>query len=559
MKTLLKVTCIFHTLFLSRQVIIWLFFSVLISNGTTLTGQNDQHVFAFVQNIRGKSALQESKNYKYETARAVFDNLLRSRADFRQQAPALVMNDGEQYVAWMDPDKIQIGLEEKAYDICISFGADSLNALAALLGHELVHYFEKHDWSRHFAAHNQDMESAKRIGNMKEGLKQEAQADYLGGFLATTAGYSVYNLMPQLLKKIYTHYGLPEQIDGYPGLGERVSMSDNAMQELKVLQTVFATAGHLTLLKQYEDAAAYYRYILNTFPSREIYNNAGANLLLAATLLYAPTEMPYALPVELDPTSRLFGLKAVTPNRNEQRKLLLEEAFQHIDRAILLDPKYSPAYLNKASVFVLLGQWDDAAYWILKGRKAPTQYREADYLILEGIAAALQNDKTSARQKFEKAQEGGYLLAEINLRALDQLQQDRSRATPAIGLETMEKINLDDFLLNPSVDSEIEVGPRLLAGAKQLKGSRILVHYADNGRRYAVFHLCESGCIEMTKSLIGVGSDKAAIFEAYGAPAEVVSQPDGLYLIYPLQRVFFKLNKTNSVVSWGIYRLSNEI
>lgn len=45
----------------------------------------------------------------------------------------------------MDPDKIQIGLEEKAYDICISFGADSLNALAALLGHELVHYFEKHD------------------------------------------------------------------------------------------------------------------------------------------------------------------------------------------------------------------------------------------------------------------------------------------------------------------------------------------------------------------------------------------------------------------------------
>lgn len=74
-------------------------FSVLISNGTTLTGQNDQHVFAFVQNIRGKSALQEAKNYKYETARAVFDNLLRSRADFRQQAPALVMNDGEQYVA----------------------------------------------------------------------------------------------------------------------------------------------------------------------------------------------------------------------------------------------------------------------------------------------------------------------------------------------------------------------------------------------------------------------------------------------------------------------------
>jgi hypothetical protein len=210
---------------------------------------NEEHMFAFVQNIKGKSAMAAPKQYKYRVAREVFDKLLQARGDFRQAAPGFIMNNGEQFVAWMNPREVQIGIEEKAYDICIGFGADSLNALAALISHELVHYFEKHDWNRHFATQNKQLETTKKIDDLAlaEGIKHEAQADYLGGFLAHTAGYQVMGLMPQLLAKVYAAYQLPSQISGYPSLEDRVAISRNTMEQLKQLVVVYETAGLLSL------------------------------------------------------------------------------------------------------------------------------------------------------------------------------------------------------------------------------------------------------------------------------------------------------------------------
>src|SRR5690349_3723993 len=121
--------------------ILYLLFMVQKSSG---------QVFAFIQQEAGSNNNGQVTAWKYTVANKVFGELLRARGDFRMQAPTLVMNKRERYVAWMDPDQVQIGLEEKAYDICATFGKDSLNALAALLAHELTHYYEKHDWSRHF-------------------------------------------------------------------------------------------------------------------------------------------------------------------------------------------------------------------------------------------------------------------------------------------------------------------------------------------------------------------------------------------------------------------------
>lgn len=90
--------------------------------------QRQQHVFAFIQNKAGKVGLRSATAYKYDVTLAVFNDLLRARGDFRQQSPGLVMNNGEQFVAWMDPDNAQIGIEEKAYDVCVALGPDSLHA-----------------------------------------------------------------------------------------------------------------------------------------------------------------------------------------------------------------------------------------------------------------------------------------------------------------------------------------------------------------------------------------------------------------------------------------------
>ena len=194
-----------------KLIFAWLLF-------LSLTARAGAQAFAFAPGNAdgGSDALGKVSSYKKSTAQKVFDDLLRARADFRMQTPTLVVSKKEGHIAAFDPDRIQVVLDEKAYDLCATFGKDSLNAIAALLGHELIHYYEKHDWRRHFARENENLETARRLENMEEGLKLETQADCLGGFMAFSVGYNTYGIMPELLKKAYKAYDLPENL---PGLG----------------------------------------------------------------------------------------------------------------------------------------------------------------------------------------------------------------------------------------------------------------------------------------------------------------------------------------------------
>ena len=76
-------------------------------------------IMAFVYN---KYALrfqpQPVEGYKYEVAQGVFQRLLKANGSNRMPPPKLVMNDGRRYMAWMQANKREIGLEEQAYDIC---------------------------------------------------------------------------------------------------------------------------------------------------------------------------------------------------------------------------------------------------------------------------------------------------------------------------------------------------------------------------------------------------------------------------------------------------------
>jgi tetratricopeptide (TPR) repeat protein len=517
--------------------------------------QEVQRVFAFVSYDQGKAASGQVSPAKYQTARRVFDRLVQARGDFRQPAPVLVMETGERYVAWMDPGKGLIGLEEKAFDLCMAMGADSIAALAALLAHEMVHYYEKHDWNRHFALHNQELETARALGHMEEGLKQEAQADYLGGFLAATAGYPVHGLMPGLLPRIYAGYGLPAELRGYPSLEERVTMSANAMKRLRELQVAFETAGFLTLTGRYEAAAGYYRYLLQDFPSREIAGNAGVNLLLAATQLFPPGEFPYVLPVEWDAQSRLTGSRSVDAAREEKRRALLTQALDHFDRAMLLDPDYSPAYLNKACAHVLLGQEEDAAFWLRKGKKATTRHNPADYLTMEGLLAVLEGDFPEAERKWSRAISDA---ARRNLAILRKEIIAPVNTAPPTGVERIGSLNLEQYLRNPVLDVELELEKGIFTGEKRYPHSKVLVHYADNGRRFGVFQSCEGICSARTQAGIGIGSSWADLTGAYGPAGVHLSQVDGSRWLYPALGLYFRTGDKDSVTEWGLYRLSDE-
>lgn len=142
-------------------------------------------LFAFVDNpFSRRFAPEPVEGYKLEVAQRIFDDLVKTRGSFRMPVPELVMNTGRRYMAWMHPGKRQIGLEEQAYDICASLGEDSLNALAAMLSHEIIHYYENHDWKRNFINQNDGLEAAEQLEQLSDGLKYKTQADYFGGVLA---------------------------------------------------------------------------------------------------------------------------------------------------------------------------------------------------------------------------------------------------------------------------------------------------------------------------------------------------------------------------------------
>lgn len=529
--------------------------TILICGFLAMVSVASAQVFAFVQYGSGDNNTAPVNGYKFQVASRVFEQLLDTHGDLRMQAPELVMNRRQRYVAWMNPDQVQIGLEEKAYDICSSFGKDSLNALATLLAHELTHYYEKHDWSRHFAMEQENLETARQLERLEEGLKQEAQADYLGGFLALSAGFQPYGIMPDLLKKIYQSYGLPEQLPGYPPLQDRLKMVEGAQKRLGELALAFEIAQRLTLIGQYEAAAAYQHYLLQDFQSRELYNNAAANNLLAALTYFSASEIPFALPIEIDPNTRLNGYRNNDAQRQEKQKQLLKAAGQELDMSLALDAQYAPAMLNKACLFLLQGDWEESEYWLKKGRKlCSSEASRRPFVVMEALCAAHDGETEKALQLLTPLADAGYSLAAGNLAVLKKMPLPPPATKTSAYAEQIEQYRLSDFLTNPSVDQELKVSDAVFCGSQRKKASNVYIHYANNGEHYAVWQETSPGYNGATQKGITLQSGASDILKAYGPASKEIPLPDGgAYWVYPASYLYFQLDSLGKIKFWGVF------
>lgn len=522
-------------------------------------------IFAFANKASAGSKRGAVSNYKFETASMVFDSLVAGLGDSRLLEPSLVMNSKTQYVAWSWPERAEICLEERAYDICATFGADSLNALAALLSHELVHYYEKHDWTRHFINDNEKLSTAQKLEKLEEGLKLEAQADYMGGFWAYSVGFDVNGVMPDLLKKVYaeTGYDLPEEIDGYPSLPDRIAMCETSMKRLKELQVVFEMATFLNILEYYDDAEQYYRYILRDFQSRDIYNNAGVTALLSALPFFTKEEMPYGLPVELDPKSRLErnNTRNTDQTRLRERKNRIAKALKHFDQAIDLDEHYAPAFLNMAAAFVLLQDWEAANDWIKKaGKEDLNEKMKADLLVLKGVIAAQQEDPEGAREWWEKAGAQKNELAFINLNVL--AGQPIDNEPEVFGFagakkEQIESLEVLEYLMDTAPDQTIEIDDRKACGFHERPNSTIYSHLVDEGNSYIIVQVVDEHYTGKSMEGIAIGDSLESLRKKYGEAKKQVQTPEGAFHLYPERNMFFQLSLNSGIRGWGIYRIKD--
>jgi tetratricopeptide (TPR) repeat protein len=535
--------------------------------------------------VRGTAFLADSTlpAYKTKVIRDVFNQLKNAKGDFRSRRPYLQfvkVSDGGPAVAY--PKSGLIVVEEKAYDICASFGKDSLNALAHILSHELVHCYEKHDWEEFFA----HAFSATGIGNTvnDDALADEIQADYLGGFLAYQAGFATFGIAPKFLDKVYEKYDLKdEQMTNYPPKEERKTMATTSEQKLKDLLELFEVGNFLVALEEYDDALGYYLKVVEDFQSREVYNNVGVLLTLSAMKLFTPLENIYAYPIELDVQSRLrTGSRG--DNKKELREQKLMEALDYFEKARQYDAFYPVAHLNEGCAHALLGlsqkdfselEWEDAEVAARRAIRLSTDSPDwkntlTDAHVLLGILSALQKDSTSADGHFMDALklDADHFLAKANQNTLKGIKNE-TKPSQEIDL-TMEVIDDTPFntikLDKSHVKGQIikEEQYEITLAARAYVASQVFANAVTTGtggqkvKKNTFLQMTGTGYGKATEKGIKLGDSLTKVLEKYGEPQARFNLSSGTMLRYKNKADFsgliFQFDKSGQVMRWVIFR-----
>lgn len=534
------------------------------SSGWFAFGDSETGRFASVDEL-----VNARKSYKYQVTKDVFDHLVEASGNSNMIRPRLEISPVPRMIAAAKGDDAVILLEEKAYDICASFGADSLNALATLLGHELVHYYEKHNWEDHFIREHQGSSTADQIREKKLANKMslETQADQLGGLLAHTAGYSTLEIAPELLTRLYTGYNLPatSPTSQYPSLDERKAIAKTSMDRLKELIGVYDLAGYFLATHQFDWARSYYEYILTKggFQSREIYNNLGVAAALSAMESRKKEGPQFVYPLQLDFSSRM----ASRGGGADEQTAMLQEALRHFTAAYDLDPAYLPALINMGCVESELGHLEDAddlaRKAIRKAKQAGDKAAESDALILTGIIQARLKDADAAKTSFSTAAGMNNPLAEMNLQVLrGESLPPPSLPRPISSDEKIDNYDLDKlynyFALErfvPEIMIGDIVGSFTYAMASE-KASTILVNTDMSGKEiYGFVQVTDPGYSGSSYLGIKVGDSVSKVIEKYDAPTRRLVGIQGEWLVYNDQQIIFRIDRKGNVVNWAVFRI----
>jgi len=244
---------------------------------------------------------------------------------------------------------IEVGV--KAFEVCRVFGKDSLSALAFIIGHEMAHAFQMNPRQGSFLAY--DKENGADIDAEKD-------ADIQGLFNTWLAGYNSMDLLLYIIEGIYVAYDLKgKELPGYPSLEERKQSAREVRLIVTELVRMYETGCYLSVIGQYDLAAACFRYVESRYKGREVYNNIGVNLVLQAINISEKNVDPYIFPLELDFETRLKKPKAdrgpgdLTPEQWLQRGTLLARAAEYFAQASKMDDECLPADVNYVCALVL--------------------------------------------------------------------------------------------------------------------------------------------------------------------------------------------------------------
>lgn len=351
-------------------------------------------------------------NSKLSVAQQVFDNLVDAYGN-NKSAPTfkiLPVNSPKVIAQYIAYPTATIEIDEDLYDICMSFGKDSMNALAIVLSHELAHYYNDHNWCSDYAFALQNSTLGKTLIKVSKETKieKESIADSYGLFYASIAGYQPFEIFSPLLDKVYSHYKLPEIVQGYPSRKERNEINLVQKEKIGKLVPVFEAGIILLHLKYFEEAGLCFEYLTRFFPSREMYNNLGVCKLFQALDNKPSDSITFIYPIEIDASSRIFqnrerGNNEDITNKEIKFNAFYKEAKAAFEKAISLDATYINSYVNLACLYDIRGNFQAALGIITEAANLPSA-NNSSLQMIKAIALFHEN----------KVQESKKILSELN-------------------------------------------------------------------------------------------------------------------------------------------------
>ena len=526
---------------------------------------------------------------KYRKVKAIYDSVARAFGDGRVP-PRLIVSpvgaDSRNAVAWSDPGTegaigmeagsgpLQAGyiaIEEKIYDLFSTLGDDQESALAFLLGHELTHYYMRHGWVGDFGNSFASLEVGRKMikaASYEEVIKRETEADYFGGFYGHLAGYDTLGVAPKAIELIYASYQLPSKLPNYPSRSERQAIAERAEGNLRKMVPVFEAGNRLLLLEKYEAAGRLFEHLAHTFPSREMFNNAGVAYSSEAIRLFRPGTLKFAYPFEFDAETRLKSkgarMKGLPDEFAERRNWLLQKGADSFDKAIQRDRGYAVAYVNLAAVDTLIGDRDNAVILTNRAMEMARKNNEtitlANALVVRGIAYAEGGNRERAMVDMAAARNLGSSAAAANL-ALLRNEPGQPAPKPAdTGAEKRESVAglspRDNFVKDKEVTTFSLKGvnkdePTITVHSRQGKGWEDMLVSVD-GKLIRLLAAGRGYALETSRG-IRIGSSFEEMAAKYGEASRVMTSRQGAYYVYRKGEIIFMVDPPGRVTGWMIY------
>lgn len=477
----------------------------------------------------------------------VYEDLKAVIGDQKAQWPTIsilgVPNRIGSYVA----KENRIYIDQKAIEVCKRFGIKTKAAIAFIVGHELTHFYQKHEWGTSgFVSH-----FMVSVENFRENREHERQADIFGGFIAQQAGYPTLALASQLLEQLYTDYNISARQDAqYPSLAERKVLLHESCEIAGDLINAYHSANYLMISGHFEEAFVLYEYVSRSIKFKELFNNMGVASL--SSFLHLNND-PLIYPLEIDTK---IPIERATLFRSKQEMVFAAEKYFRLSYSY--DKRYKDAAIHLVAALGLGQRFFEARqlYKVLeKGILAAHQQAKLKLILGNLHYRQGQNDEAKAFfQEALKISTNPALVKMIkkNLQYLKKGKRTEGKAYFIPAQIITGKTDEVDIATFESYLRQLDVNPNCQLQTVELSHST-LSSFESRGKKLKVQKVHSQ---KLKKRNVGIGSSRGDIERNFSdIDFEEISFNGGYYLVSIKYGLIFKLGKEGLIQEWVIFMI----